>query len=91
MDELKRQNDWRKGLMRAGEREAYDRRNFVIDADTGDILAKRPTPYQMARLEGYDWHALPDDLSDFDEDVVLELPESFYEKTEDDDDGSIRR
>ncbi len=83
--EPEKKNDWRKLLMTDEEYEKYMHANFVIDPDDGDILARRLSPREQALLNGIDWYAGLEDYTDFDEDCVMEVPESMLVKREDDD------
>ena len=39
---------------------------YVVDQKTGDILARRLTPYELALLAGHDWYKEAEKLSDDD-------------------------
>lgn len=59
--------DWRKLLETEEEWAKRIDEEYIVDEDTGDILGRRLTPYELALLEGYDWYkeAREDPYDDF--------------------------
>ena len=58
--------DWRKLLETEEEWAKRIDEEYVVDEKTGDILARRLTPYELALLAGHDWYKEAEELSDDD-------------------------
>lgn len=48
--------DWRKLVETDEEWAARIDREYIVDEETSDVLARRLTPYELALLEGRDWY-----------------------------------
>lgn len=58
-------------LESAEERQQRIEREYILDEETGDILARKPTPYELALLEGRDWYREAENEPPLDPDDML--------------------